>query len=109
MYIATSDAMGERKRLEREHHRQIAEQERREKESAAASPPMKLLHELEIRKTTYLDPGDSEGWVTLDGHRVFIRWSKYYPIPVAKAYKQNIEKVVAEAAIMKCQTEVEIR
>ncbi|KAF8855452.1 hypothetical protein BDZ45DRAFT_746486 [Acephala macrosclerotiorum] len=107
MYSAASLLTTERLILERQHNKEIAEKARRDIESSKASAPQHARQE--VSTTTSLNVGDAEGWVTLEEHLIFIGWSKYQPIPVAKEYKKNIERLVAEAALLKGQTHVEIR
>ncbi|KUJ14952.1 uncharacterized protein LY89DRAFT_736010 [Mollisia scopiformis] len=76
---------------------------------STSPPPIKPLHELEISKNPFLNSGDAEGWITIAGHLVYLSWSKYISIPAGKTYKESMEKLVAEAALMQKQTQVEIR
>lgn len=107
MYRASSLLATGKVILEQQHNKEIAEKARRDIESSNAPAPMHAHQE--VNSTPSLNVGDAEGWVTLDEHLIFIRWSKYQPIPVAKEYKRNIERLATEAALLKGQTHVEIR
>lgn len=72
-------------------------------------PPIKPIHEFYINTDPFLYYGEIEGWVTISEHLVHVRWNKYCSVLVASDYKRQIETLVAEAAVLMGQSEVEIR
>jgi len=65
------------------------------------------LHE--VAATPYLARKDVAGWVTFDDHVIRIEWKLKQKAHVTAKYKALCERVSAEAALMKGQTEVIIR
>ena len=60
----------------------------------------------EVARTPYLSKEDLEGRVTFDEHIIKIEWKLKQVAHVSSKYKALCERVSAEAALMKGQTEV---
>ena len=63
----------------------------------------------EVATTPYLSREDIESCVTFDGHVIRIEWHLKQKAHVSVKYKALCERVSAEAALLKGQTEVIIR
>jgi hypothetical protein len=63
----------------------------------------------QVATTPYLPREEQEGWVTLDDHLIRVEWIVKEPMYLNAKYKALCERVAAEAALMKGQTEVIIR
>jgi hypothetical protein len=60
----------------------------------------------QVPNTSHLSREDMQGWVILDEHLIRIEWKLKETIRVSVKYKELCERVSAEAALMKGQTEV---
>jgi hypothetical protein len=63
----------------------------------------------QVATTPYLPREEQEGWVTLGDGITKVEWTVKEPIYLSAKYKALCERIAAEAALMKGQTEVIIR
>src|SRR6187402_2832032 len=75
-------------------------------ETMSSTPPQDPA--LEVNLTSYLPFPKREGWVTFEDHVVHLKWVRTVRIPLVASNKAFVEKVCAEAAVIKGQAEVEI-
>jgi hypothetical protein len=67
-------------------------------------------HPLEqVATNPYLSRDETKGWVALNDHLILLEWRPKNALSISAAYKELCERVSAEAALMKGQTEVHIR
>jgi hypothetical protein len=63
----------------------------------------------QVFTTPHLPKGEAKGWVTLNDHLIKMEWKLKESLFITRTYKELCERVAAEAALMKEQTEVIIR
>jgi hypothetical protein len=63
----------------------------------------------QVAINAHLRTEETKGWVTFDDHLILVEWRPKAALSISAAYKELCERVSAEAALMKGQTEVHIK